>query len=108
MSRRTLKQVIDDYNKENGYESCKSGDYEYFAECLSECLVQEHTEDERRWYDIREVVHQVTIDGEKRFFHTFEYHTTGDLSAWDMDLDMPTLDDVYEVYQEEIVTTVYR
>jgi hypothetical protein len=108
MSKRTLKQVIDDYNKENGYESCKSGDYEHFAECLSECIVQESIIDQSRWYDTHGIVHQVTIDGEKRFFATFAYHTTGDACAGDMDLDMPTLDDVHEVYPEEIVTTVYR
>ena len=108
MSKRTLQQVVDIYNRENGYGSCKSGDYEYFVECLSEGIVQENTESEHRWYDVREVVHQVTIDGEKRFFCTFDYHITGDNCASDMDLDMPTLDDVYEVYPEEVVTTVYK
>lgn len=41
MSKRTLQQVISEYNKANGYEDNKSEDYEYFTECLSEDIVQE-------------------------------------------------------------------
>ena len=107
MTKRTLQQVISEYNKENGYEDNPSEDYEYFTECLSEYIVQKTTESEHRWYDVRSVVHKVTIDNEERYFETFDYHITGDNSAADMDLDLPTIDDVSEVYPQKIITTVY-
>ena len=108
MTKRTLQQVISEYNKANGYEDNPSEDYEYFTECLSEDIVQETTESEHRWYDVRSVVHKVTIDNEERYFETFDYHITGDNCAADMDLDLPTIDDVSEVYPQQITTTVYR
>ena len=104
---KTLKQVVEEYNLSNGYESNDDEDYEYFVEILSQGLVQEEIADKRRWYDIHDVVHKVIIDQEERFFKTFEYHTTGDLCASDMDLDMPTLYDVEEVFPHEVVKTVY-
>lgn len=108
MTKTTLEQAVIEYNDENGYDNSPEGMYETFIECLSDTTVQEATEYESRWYDLRNVVHQVTIDGEKRYFKTFDYHITGDNSASDMDLKMPTLDDVTEVFAEEVVTTIYR
>ena len=105
---RTLQQVIDVYNKENGYESEPDADYESFVEGLSEGIVSEETSSEHRWYDVRDIVHKVTIDGKERYFQTFDYHTTGDNSARDMGLDLPTIDDVSEVFPSKEVVTVYK
>lgn len=108
MTKRTLKEFIHDYNVAEGYEDSPSEDYEYFSECLSECIVQQQTTSEHRWYDIREVVHKVTIDEEERYFKTFDYHITGDNSASDMGLKLPTLNNVEEVFPREITTVVYE
>lgn len=108
MSKKTLEQAVTEYNDKHGYDNSPEGMYETFIEVLSDTTVQEDTEYESRWYDLRNVVHQVTIDGEKRYFKTFDYHITGDNSASDMGLKMPTLEDVTEVFAEEVVTTIYR
>ena len=109
MSKKTLKEFVVEYNKKYGYDSdCPVSLYESFIECLSKNVVQEETESEHRWYDVRSVVHEVHIDQEIRYFSTFDYHITGDNSARDMDLDMPTLDDVYEVFPKSITRTVYE
>lgn len=105
--KRTLSEVVRDYNINNGYEPNDNEDYEYFSECLSQGIVQEEISSQHRWYDIHSVVHKVIIDEEERYFKTFAYHTTGDLCAGDMDLDIPTLYDVEEVYPHEVVKTVY-
>ncbi|CAM0060242.1 hypothetical protein VPHK406_0193 [Vibrio phage K406] len=108
MTNKTLQQFIHEFNVKEGYEDDPSEDFEYFTECLSTGIVQEDTSSEHRWYDIRSVVHRVPIDGEDRFFKTFSYHITGDNSAGDMGLDLPTMNDVVEVFPMEITTTVYR
>lgn len=106
--KRTLSQVIEEYNLENGYEpNDDNNDYEYFIEILSQGVVQEEISSQHRWYDIHSVVHKVTIDQEERYFKTFAYHTTGDLCASDMNLDMPTIHDVVEVYPHKVVKTVH-
>ncbi|AUR86260.1 hypothetical protein NVP1084O_053 [Vibrio phage 1.084.O._10N.261.49.F5] len=108
MTKKTLEQFIREYNDEHGYDNSQESMYETFIECLSNGIVQEETSSEHRWYDIRDIVHQVNIDGEDRFFETFDYHITGDNSASDMGLDIPTLDDVTEVHPIQITKTVYR
>lgn len=105
---KSLKQYVEEYSIEKGYSLENESLYETFVECLSECVVQEDTVDERRWYDVRSIVHKVTIEGYERFFQAYDYHITGDNCASDMDLDMPTLDEVEEVFPEEITTTLYR
>lgn len=105
---RTLKEFIDEINKKEGYESSPEGDHECLVEYLSKGIVQEETESEHRWYDVRSVVHKVVIDGEERFFETFDYHITGDSSASDMDLELPTIDDVSEVFPQSITKTIYK
>tara|TARA_R100000541_G_C1897352_1_gene84138 strand:- start:122093 stop:122413 length:321 start_codon:yes stop_codon:yes gene_type:complete len=105
---KSLKQYVGEYSIEKGYSLEEEFLYETFIECLSEGVVQEETVDERRWYKVRYVVHKVTIEGQERFFQTYDYHITGDNCARDMGLDMPTLDSVVEVFPEEITTTIYR
>ena len=105
---KTLEQVVVEYNNKHGYSNDPDSSYETFIECLSVGIVQEETESEHRWYDCRSVVHKVTINGLDRFFATFDYHITGDNYARDMDLEMPTLDDVYEVFPEVVTMTVYK
>ncbi len=105
---KSLKQYVEEYSIEKGYSLEDEFLYETFIECLSKGVVQEETESEHRWYDVRSVVHKVTIDNVERFFQTYDYHITGDNCASDMDLDMPTLDSVEEVFPEEITTTIYR
>jgi hypothetical protein len=105
---KSLKQYVEEYSIEKGYSLEDEYLYETFVECLSEDVVQVDTESEHRWYDVRSVVHKVTIEGVERFFQTYAYHITGDNCAEDMDLDMPTLDSVEEVFPEEITTTIYR
>ncbi len=105
---KSLKQYVEEYSIEKGYSLEDEFLYETFVECLSKGVVQEETESEHRWYDLRSVVHKVTIDNVERFFQTHDYHITGDNCAEDMDLDMPTLDSVEEVFPEEITTTIYR
>ncbi len=106
-NKRSLQDVIDEYNKENDYESDPAWDYETFTECIGTEIYSEIVE-EHRWYDVQDVVYQVKIDGEDRFFETFDYHITGDNCASDMDLDLPTMKDVREVYPVEEVVTVYK
>jgi len=106
--KRSLEEVIKDYNKKHGYENDPEGDFEVFVECLSKGIVSEETSSEHRWYDVRDVVHKVEIDGENRFFSTFDYHITGDNSASDMDLDLPTIKDVVEVFPVKKEVTIYE
>ena len=109
MSKVSLKQYIEDLNKKEGYlDSSADEDYEHFIECLSECVAQEETESEHRWYDVRKQVHKVTIYGEERFFETFYYHITGDNCARDMGLDLPNIDYVTEVFPKTITKTIYQ
>ena len=105
---KSLKQYVEEYSIEKGYSLEDELLQETFVEYLSEDVVQKDTESEHRWYDVRSVVHKVTIDNVERFFQTYDYHITGDNCASDMDLDMPTLDSVVEVFPEEITTTIYR
>ena len=105
---KTLEQAVTEYNDKHGYSNDPDSQYETFIECLSVGIVQEETESEHRWYDIRSEVHKVTIDSVVRFFSTFSYHITGDNCARDMGLEMPTLDDVYEVFPEVVTMTVYK
>ncbi len=104
----TLYDVVKAYNDEHGYSNEPDSMYETFIECISKRIVQEENESEHRWYDIRSVVHAVDIDGTERYFQTFDYHITGDNCASDMDLDMPTLDDVTEVHPHQVTMTVYK
>lgn len=106
--KRSLEEVIKVYNKKHGYENDPEGDFEVFVECLSKGIVSEETSSEHRWYDVRDVVHEVEIDGENRFFSTFDYHITGDNSASDMGLDLPTIKDVVEVFPVKKEVTVYE
>ncbi|AGH32263.1 hypothetical protein VPHG_00200 [Vibrio phage 11895-B1] len=106
--RKSLQEAISVYNKEHGYDDSPENCYEVFIECLSKEVVQEDTTSEHRWYDVREVVHKVIIDDEDRYFATFDYHITGDNCASDMDLDLPTLDDVYEVFPKKKEVIVYE
>ena len=106
--KKTLREACEEYNKTEGYENGEFECYETFIECLSKGIVQEECEHESRWYDMHSVVHQVVIDDELRYFSTFDYHITGDNCAIDMDLEMPTLKDVYEVYPEVVSVTVYK
>ena len=108
MSKKTLEQFVREYNDEHGYDNSPESMYETFVECMSNGIVQKKTSSEHRWYDILDVVHKVSIDGEDRFFETYSYHITGDNSASDMDLDMSTLDDVSEVFPVKITKVVYQ
>ncbi len=105
---KSLKQYAEEFNIKEGYSLDDQELYDTFIEGLSKGVVQEETESEHRWYDVRSVVHKVTIDNVERFFQTYDYHITGDNCASDMGLDMPTLDSVVEVFPEEITTTIYR
>lgn len=104
---KSLHDHIVEYNTKNNYEISDRGNYETFIESLSEDIVFEEITDEHRWYSIQDQVHKVTIDGDERFFRTFDYYMTGDDSAYDMDLDLPTLNDVTEVFPEQVMQTVY-
>ena len=109
LSNISLKQYIEDLNKEDGYlDISPEGDHEHFVEGLSEGIVQEETESEHRWYDVRTQVHKVTICGKERFFKTFAYHITGDNCAEDMDLEMPNIHSVTEVFPKTITKTIYQ
>lgn len=109
LSTISLKQCIQGLNKAEGFlDTSPEDDHEYFVEGLSEGIVQEETESEHRWYDVRTQVHKMTINGEERFFKTFCYHITGDNCAADMDLDMPTIDSVTEVFPKTITKTIYQ
>jgi hypothetical protein len=106
--KKTLREACEDYNKAEGYDNSDESLYETFIEGFSKGIVQEECEHESRWYDMHSVVHKVVIDEEVRYFSTFDYHITGDNCASDMDLEMPTLKDVYEVYPEVVSVTVYK
>ena len=109
MTNKTLLEHTVDYADKQGYSTDDQEDlHETFIECLSEGVVQSDTESEHRWYDVRSYVHKVTIDNEERYFKTFGYHITGDNCASDMDLDMPKLSDVEEVFPREVVKIVYE
>lgn len=105
---KTLEQVVTEYNVAHGYSTDAQSMYETFVEVLAQRKVQESTSSEHRWYDVRDVVYAVVIDGVERYFKTFDYHITGDNCASDMGLEAPTLDGVCEVFPHEVVTTVYR
>ncbi|AGN30251.2 hypothetical protein VPFG_00252 [Vibrio phage nt-1] len=105
---QALTDLAIKFNEAHNYSTEPNELYETFIECLSKRIVQEETESEHRWYDIRSVVHAVDIDGTERYFETFDYHITGDNSARDMDLDMPTLEDVVEVHPHQVTMTVYK
>lgn len=106
--RKSLEEYAKEYNAREGYGLDNEDLYETFVESLSEGVVQQEFHDSRRWYDVHELVHKVTIDQEERFFQTYEYHTTGDACASDMGLEPFTLNDVVEVYPETITKTIYR
>jgi hypothetical protein len=107
--KTSLQDVIDEYNKEDGaFDSTPEDDYEIFIECLSKGIVFEEITDERRWYSVQKVIHQVEIDGNTRYFETFSYYVTGDNHWSDMGLDAPTLSNVTEVFPQEVLTTVYK
>lgn len=109
MSKISLKQYIEDLSKADGYlDSSPEEDHELFVEYLSEGIVQEETESEHRWYDVRKQIHKVTIYDEERFFETFDYHITGDNCARYMDLDLPNIDSVTEVFPKTITKTIYQ
>ena len=111
--KKTLREACEDIDRADNdiLESPSMSEedyYEIFIECLSKGVVQEECEYESRWYDLQSVVHKVIIDEEVRYFSTFDYHITGDNCASDMDLEMPTLKDVKEVYPEVVSVTVYK
>lgn len=105
---KSLYDVVKAYNDKHDYSNDPESMYETFIECLSKRVVQEDTTSEHRWYDVRSVVHAVDIDGSERYFKTFGYHIKGDNCARDMDLDLPTLDNVSEVYPYEVTKTIYK
>lgn len=105
---KSLYDEVKEYNDKKGYSNDAESMYETFVECLSKRIVQEETTSEHRWYDIRYVVHAVDIDGEERYFKIFNYHITGDNCARDLDLDLPTLDAVSEVYPHSVTKTIYK
>ncbi len=106
---KTLREVcIEDCENEGFGDLSEALLYETFEECLSTGIVQNECEYESRWYDRQRVVHSVKIDGVERYFSTFDYHITGDNCASDMDLPMPTLKDVREVFPEVVQTTIYK
>ena len=108
MTNKTLLSHVKEYSAAHGYSTEEEFLYETFIECISEDVVQKATESEHRWYDVRSVVHKVTIDNVERFFQTYDYHITGDNCAEDMDLDMPKLSDVVEVFPREVVKVIYE
>ena len=105
-NKKTLREFLVEFNNSKEWGVCEDGLYESLVECFKD--VHSEKVDSRRWYDIYERVIKVNIEGEERFFKTPAYHTTGDLSPSDMDLDSITLDDVGEVFPKEVVTTVYE
>jgi len=105
-NKKTLREFLTEFNNSEGWSICEEGLYESLVECFKD--VHSEKVDSRRWYDIYEKVIKVDIDGEERFFKTPSYHTTGDLSPSDMDLTPITLEDVWEVFPKEVVTTVYE
>ena len=104
---KTIIEHATAWNEERGYSVCEQGLIESIVECLSECTVQTETKSEHRWYDIRSVVHQITIDGVKRYFSIPDYHITGDNCAIDMGLEIK-LSDIKEVYARQVTKTVYE
>ena len=106
--KTSLRDAVMAKNKAEGWESSEGDDYETFIESLSKGTVSEEITSEHRWYSVQDVVHVVEIEGDTRYFSTFSYYVTGDNHWSDMGLDAPTLDDVFEVYPEEVMTTVYK
>ena len=109
MTNKTLLSHVIAHAEEYGYSTDDEGDlYETFIECLSEDIVQDTVSSRHRWYDIHDYVHKVTIDNMTRYFRTEGYYMTEDSCAEDMDLEMPKLSDVVEVYPREVVQVIYE
>jgi len=106
-NKRSLKEFIKEFNDNKGYDNSPEGMHETFIESVGE-FVHEEDSSEHRWYCIRDTVYRVIIDKEARFFKTQYYYMTGDSCASDMDLDPMNIDDVIEVYPEQVITTVYK
>lgn len=103
----TLIEYAQAWNKSRGYDCSDDGLVETIVEALSEYRLQTETISEHRWYDRREIVHQITIEGVPRYFAIPDFHITGDNSARDMGLEVE-LSDIREVFAEQVTTTVYR
>ena len=108
MTNKTLLEHVKEYSEKEGYSTEEEFLQETFIECLSEGIVQDTVASQHRWYDTHNYVHKVTIDDEVRYFSTLGYHITGDNCAEDMDLDMPKLSDVVEVFPREVVKVIYE
>jgi len=101
--KETLKELLIKYNTEHGYGTEEKDLYKTFCESFK-TVWKDPNLDVHRWYNIQDQVVQIG----NRFFMHYVYIITGDMCAADMDLYMPEIDDIDEVFPKEITTIVYE
>ena len=110
--KKSLESIIQEYKKSNNdntsYDENSHGDMEIFTDCLDGDYVWEGDIDRHRWYNVVNYVKEVNVDGVPHYFKCWYYDITGDGCAGDMDLDLPTLKDVYPVDAVEEKTLVFK
>lgn len=102
---KTLKKHITQFCQEKGWGTDKDTLFEVFE---NRKIVWRGEPDAHRWYTNYDVVHEVEIDGEKRYFEWYEMRVDGEgNSREDCGFEIPDLDEITEVFPKEVVATVY-
>jgi hypothetical protein len=104
--KKTLKQFITEHNEANNWSTDKESLFETFEEVFD--TVHTGEADKHRWYTNYDIVKEVEIDGEKRYFSWYEMTVHSESSSReDCGYEIPDLDDIDEVYPKETVVITY-
>jgi hypothetical protein len=101
--KKTLKELLIDYNNEHDYELNEESLKETFEESFETVWKDSYLE-EHRWYSIQQ---QIVKIGD-RFFQHGVYIITGDMSASDMCLEPQKIDDIIEVFPHVTESITYK
>lgn len=106
---KTFKELVENLYKERGLEFV-SEDGEDILEaihCWCDQVVRDE-EDQHSWHINWRYVYELIDGSSKRYFAVVIPEGKGDYISWD-DLDFEvSLDSFYEVYPQQVTTTIYK
>lgn len=102
-TKKTLKEHLTEVCEQEGYTTDNDSLFELLEEYYD--TVEKDNHDKRRWYIHFRIVKRVCIDEEVRYFEYSDMDILGDGSREDYDYKTPKVEDICEVYAQEVVTT---
>lgn len=107
MSEVNLKDLINQYNVEKGWDVTDDNEelYETFEECSDTVYMGDP--DEHRWYTCYDVVRMFTVGGVDYFFSDYVMRADGDNSRDDCGWETPDVESIEQVFPKQVLTTIY-